>query len=64
MPVKLVGPGFPLGSEQTWVIMDIRSKHGVGFNIYVGELLRMGKDAQEKHLEKYRKIDSILKESL
>lgn len=63
LPIKLVGPGFPFGSEQTWVTMDITSKDGIGFNIYVGELWRMSKDAQERHLEKYRKIQSILKKS-
>lgn len=62
LPIKVVGPGFPFGSEQTWVTLDIKLKDGSGFNIYVGELWRMGKDAQEKHLEKYRQIQKILKE--
>lgn len=62
LPIKVVGPGFPFGSEQTWVTMDIKLKDGSGFTIYVGELWRMSKDAQEKHLERYRAIQRILKE--
>lgn len=60
LPIKLVGPAFPFGSEQTWVTMDIRLKDGSGFNIYVGELWRMNEDSQEEHLKKYRNIQRIL----
>lgn len=63
LPVKIVGPGFPIGSEQTWYTIDIKLKDGDGFNIYVGELWRMAKDYQDKHLEKYRKIQEILTSS-
>ena len=63
LPVKIVGPGFPIGSEQTWYTMDIKFKDGDGFNIYIGELWRMTKDYQDKHLEKYRKIQEILTSS-
>jgi hypothetical protein len=64
LPIKVVGPGFPFGSEQTWVTMDIKLEGDGGFNIYVGELWRMSEDAKEKCLEKYRKIQTILKEPL
>jgi hypothetical protein len=64
LPIKVVGPGFPFGSEQTWVTMDIKLEGDGGFNIYVGELWRMSEDAKEKCLEKYRKIQTVLKEPL
>ena len=60
LPIKIVGPQYPFGSEQTWITMDIVLKDGSGFTIYVGELWRMSKDAQEKYLEKYKKIQEIL----
>lgn len=60
LPIKIVGPGYPFGSEQTWVTMDIVLKDGGGFTIYVGELWRMSKETREKYLEKYMKIKEIL----
>lgn len=64
LPIKPVGSGFPFGNEQTWVTMDVKLKDDGGFNIYVGELWRMSEGSREKYLEKYRKIQRILKGSL
>lgn len=60
LPIKIVGPGFPFGSEQTWVTMDIILKNGKGFTIYVGELWRMSEEARKKHIEKFMKLKEIL----
>lgn len=60
MPIKIVGPGYPFGSEQTWITMDIILKNGEGFTVYVGELWRMSKEAREKYLEKFMRIKEIL----
>lgn len=44
--------------------MDVKLKDDGGFDIYVGELWRMSEESREKYLEKYRKIQRILKGSL
>ncbi len=56
LPFEIVGPGYPIGSDQSWVTLDIILKDGSGFTIYVGEARFL-----ETRIEKFRKIYDILK---
>ena len=56
LPVEIVGPGYPIGSNQSWVTLEIILKDGSGFTIYVSEARFI-----KARIEKFRKIYDALK---
>ena len=63
LPIEFVGPGYAIGSDQSWLILDIKLKNQQGFNIFVGDLARMPRKKSEQIFEKYKKIIEILNPS-
>lgn len=63
LPIELIGPNYAPGSDQSWLILDIKLKNQKGFNIFVGDLARMPRKKAEKLYSKYKKIIGILNPS-
>ena len=59
LPIEFVGPGYAIGSDQSWLILDIKLKSQQGFNIFVGDLARMPRKKSEEIYSKYKKIIEI-----
>ena len=60
LPIELVGPTYAIGSDQSWLILNIKIKNQQGFNIFVGDLARMPRKKSEEIFSKYKKIIEIL----
>lgn len=62
LPFEIVGPGHPIGSDQSWITLEIILNDGNGFTIYVGQPRYLTSNTREKYMEKFRKIYEILKD--